>query len=158
MSDDMGWIEGCYRLPYRNWEVVCIIKEEGISRPNYKLRNWRADVTGIVIRVPQNSRLNARSAEELLSKIFKIQYWLNIQGPDSLRLRCTADLLASKAGIVLAMAVIDDDSKDEIFRDVPVDYTRMKHWRKRRTIGREHRQSESYGEKNKRNHDARKKG
>lgn len=86
MTDDMGFIEGTYRLNNASWEVVIFIKSE-IDHPEHKLSSWESGVTGVVIHVPSATKLNATYVETMLSSIFHIDEWITVKGPDFMVLR-----------------------------------------------------------------------
>jgi hypothetical protein len=86
MSDDMAFIEGCYRLPGLSWEIVIVSKRE-IDTPTYHFGQWDSGITGINIYVPQNFRLNAQYLEGFLSTILDVKRWEVVRGPDSIILR-----------------------------------------------------------------------
>src|SRR5262249_9509670 len=82
MEDDMDFVEGCYRLPGRPWEVCIFIKKK-ITEPEYRFSRWDSGVTGIVFFVPDASTLNKSLVEDLLSSALGVADWCEVKGPDS---------------------------------------------------------------------------
>ena len=88
MSDDMGWIEGCYRLEGGPWQVVIAIKKEEVS--TVEIRDgltWASGVTGMNIFLPETACLNAMVLLELMSDVLGVLEWVEVRGPDSILLR-----------------------------------------------------------------------
>ncbi len=88
MSDDMGWIEGCYRLEGGPWQVVIAVKKEEVSA--VEIRNgltWASGVTGMNVFLPETTRLNATILLDLMSDVLGVQKWVEVRGPDSIVLR-----------------------------------------------------------------------
>ena len=86
MEDDMSFVEGCYRLPYRDWEVFIISKNDR-GEFGYKFTQWNSGVTGVFIQVPREIRIDAKRTEQMLSKILHVDRWVVVRGPDSIVLR-----------------------------------------------------------------------
>jgi hypothetical protein len=87
MNDDMSFIEGCFRLPYKDWQVIIIAKVPNIIKPEIKLGQWQSGVTGVHILIPKTMRLNSDRVEQFLTSIYGVEYWLPVRGPDSMVLR-----------------------------------------------------------------------
>jgi hypothetical protein len=87
MDDDMSFIEGSYQLPGYPWQVFIFHKEDDIHKPTSQFGGWRSGVTGLHIKVPRDTRLNAGMAIELLTEILDWTTWITVPGPDSLVLR-----------------------------------------------------------------------
>jgi hypothetical protein len=87
MEDDMHFIEGCYRLPGKSWEVLIVRKTDAVSGPEYRFTEWHSGATGLVIRVPRGVRLDRALVEGILSGIFHVDGWREVRGPDSMTLR-----------------------------------------------------------------------
>jgi vacuolar-type H+-ATPase subunit F/Vma7 len=86
MDDNMSFVEGCYRLPNQDWQVV-IVSKWNAQTIGYKFTEWDSGVTGIVIKIPKHIRLDAERTEKILSKILRIEVWQRVRGPDSIILR-----------------------------------------------------------------------
>lgn len=85
MHDDMSFVEGCYRLPNQDWQVV-IVSKWNARTIGYQLTDF-GNVSGIVIKIPKYLRLDAERTEKMLSKILKVEVWQQVRGPDSIVLR-----------------------------------------------------------------------
>ena len=86
MEGDMAFVEGTYRIGGCDWCVV-IISKHPIDEPAWKSCTWGSGVSGIVVQVPERMRLNAASAEGLLSDIHGVGVGTRVKGPDSMQLR-----------------------------------------------------------------------
>jgi len=87
MDDDMDFVEGSYRLPGHDWEVLIISKEQ-IEQPLISTSGkWRSGVTGTHIQFPEVQKLNKMVALQLLSGALGVTDWQEVHGPDSMRLR-----------------------------------------------------------------------
>jgi hypothetical protein len=86
MEDGMDFVEGCYRLPGKPWEVFIVTKME-IAKPEHRFGKWDSGVTGIAFHVPKSMRLNKTVVEELLSSALGIADWHEVKGPDSIEIR-----------------------------------------------------------------------
>lgn len=85
MSEDMEWIEGCYRLEGGPWQVVIAVRKEEVL--TVEIRNgltWASGVTGMNIFLPETACLNATVLLELMSDVLE---WVEVRGPDSIVLR-----------------------------------------------------------------------
>jgi hypothetical protein len=87
MEDDMHFVEGCYRLPGKPWEVFIISKRMETAKVEHHFSKWKSGVTGIVFGVPKIMRLNKTVVEELLSSALGISGWHEVRGPDSIVIR-----------------------------------------------------------------------
>jgi hypothetical protein len=88
MDDDMGFVEGSYRIGGGdcNWQVI-IISKRSIESPWWKGARWDSGVSGIVVYVPLKMPLNMTTVENLLSEILGVGRWESVRGPDSMQLR-----------------------------------------------------------------------
>jgi hypothetical protein len=84
MENDMSFVEGCYRLPGRPWEVFIFSKRK-IDQPEHRFGQWDSGVTGINVFVPVDTTLNKCRVEELLSSALGIAEWREVRGPDAFR-------------------------------------------------------------------------
>src|SRR2546429_548419 len=87
MEDDMDFVEGCYRLPHKPWEVFIFSKSRRIAEPAHRFFTWDSGVTGITFHVPDSTRLNKTLVEELLSSVLGVVRWDEVRGPDSIVIR-----------------------------------------------------------------------
>jgi hypothetical protein len=86
MDNDMGFVEGSYRIGGCNWRVF-VFSKRPVDGPAWKTCTWDSGVSGIVVHVPEMMPLNATSIECLLSDILGVGEWKRVQGPDSMQLR-----------------------------------------------------------------------
>jgi hypothetical protein len=86
MDDDMEFVEGAYRLPGSDWQV-CIVSRFDVPAPEVRPSRWESGVTGLVIRFPRAARLNREAVERVLSATLGVSEWVEVRGPDSMRLR-----------------------------------------------------------------------
>jgi hypothetical protein len=86
MENDMSFVEGCYRLPGRPWEVFIFSKRE-IAQPEHRFGKWDSGVTGINVLVPVATTLNKSVVEEMLSSALGVAEWREVKGPDSIVIR-----------------------------------------------------------------------
>ena len=86
MEEDMPFVEGCYRLPNREWQVLSISRRP-VVMPEIKPQKWESGVTGIFVGFPEDIPLNKTSVVQLLEKEFGIGEWIEVRGPDSLQIR-----------------------------------------------------------------------
>jgi hypothetical protein len=87
MDDQMGFVEGTYRLPEGDWQVFVVVPSD-ISVPEI-MRNvrWDSGVRGTAITYPGSRNLNRRLVETPLSKVLGVTEWEEVRGPDSMQLR-----------------------------------------------------------------------
>jgi hypothetical protein len=86
MEDDMAFVEGAFRLPGGEWQVV-VVSRGDVSEPQTASQRWPSGVTGLFIRFPQAATLNREAVEQVLSKATGVEEWMAVRGPDSLQLR-----------------------------------------------------------------------
>ncbi|VTS08102.1 hypothetical protein [Tuwongella immobilis] len=86
MSDDMGFVEGTFRLPGGDWQVV-IVSQYDVSVPVAVPQVWDSGVRGVFVRFPRGWPLNAAAVERVLSASLGVTEWLVVRGPDSMQLR-----------------------------------------------------------------------
>jgi hypothetical protein len=86
MEECMAFVEGCYRLPERSWEVFTINKHP-VAEPKHHFCRWQSGVTGLALHVPKETNLNKVQVERLLSSILQVKGWRTVRGPDSMELR-----------------------------------------------------------------------
>jgi len=87
MEDDMSFVEGTYRLPGRDWQVV-IFSSDQIPEPVIKMHaQWKSGVTGIHVRFPRGKKLNKTVVLRIMSDCLGVTEWVETRGPDSMQLR-----------------------------------------------------------------------
>src|SRR5947209_934185 len=86
MENDMSFVEGCYRLPGRPWEVFIFSKKK-VAEPEHRFGKWDSGVTGITFFVPDATTLSKSVVEELLSSALGVADWCEVKGPDSIVIR-----------------------------------------------------------------------
>lgn len=86
MDDDMSFVEGTYRLADGNWRVV-IVSRCDVPEPQVLPQQWESGVSGLFVRFPRAGRLNRAAVEELLSAALGVSEWVEVRGPDSMKLR-----------------------------------------------------------------------
>ena len=85
MNDDMEFIEGTFRLPGGDWQVV-IASRHDIAEPQAAVMQWKS-VSGVLVKFPAKERLNAAVLENVLSEALGVRTWTRVEGPDSMGLR-----------------------------------------------------------------------
>ena len=86
MTDDMDFVEGAYRVGDGAWQVLIVSKRD-VTEPTIKPSTWDSGVTGVVIHLPRDTRLDKALVERLLSERLDIAGWVEVRGPDSMTLR-----------------------------------------------------------------------
>jgi hypothetical protein len=86
MGDDMGFVEGTFRLPGGDWQVV-IVSRYDVPEPVAVPQVWDSGVRGVYVRFPRGWPLNAVAVERALSDAVGIAEWVVVRGPDSMQLR-----------------------------------------------------------------------
>ena len=88
MEDDMAFVEGTYRLPGGEWQVVVVSGfDRDVSEPQVIPQQWNSGVSGVVIKLPRSEQINAAIVERVLSQAFGVSHWTRVRGPDSMELR-----------------------------------------------------------------------
>lgn len=89
MSEDMGFIEGCYRLDGSAWNVFIIAhSRRGSCEPGvWKNLTWKSGVKGLNAVIPVSTNINKSAVLELLSEALDVAEWCEVRGPDSIMLR-----------------------------------------------------------------------
>jgi hypothetical protein len=87
MIDEMSFVEGTYRLPGHDWQVL-IVSRYPIAEPKINVNaTWQGGITGCAIHFPEAQTLNKRIVLQLLSEAFGVAEWEEVRGPDSMKLR-----------------------------------------------------------------------
>jgi hypothetical protein len=88
MDDDMAFVEGTYRLPGGDWQVVIVSEfERDVPEPQVVPQRWESGVSGVFVRIPRADRINAAAVERVLSSAFGVSEWVRVRGPDSMQIR-----------------------------------------------------------------------
>lgn len=91
MDDDMPFVEGTYRLPGQEWQVLIVLARGPRDRERLvdevTPRTWASGMTGLVIRMRSSVKINAASVEQVLSTALGVSEWMRVRGPDSMWLR-----------------------------------------------------------------------
>ena len=84
----MEFVEGAYRLPGGDWQVVIVLARDwDVPEPQVVPQRWESGVSGVVVRLPRAERVNAATVERVLSMAFGVSEWVRVRGPDSMQLR-----------------------------------------------------------------------
>lgn len=86
MEDNMAFVEGTFRLAGGQWQVF-IFSRYPLDHAIIVPTNWDRGVSGIVIRFPESQILNKTAVEQLLSEALGVTDWIEVGGPDSMKLR-----------------------------------------------------------------------
>ena len=88
LDDNMGFLEGTYRLPGGDWQVVIVPPpRETVADPAVEPSEWDSGVTGVVVRLARGGRVNAPAVERALGAALGVSEWVRVRGPDSIVLR-----------------------------------------------------------------------
>lgn len=88
MEDDMAFVEGTYRLPGGDWQVVIVSAfERDVPEPQVVPQRWESGVSGVFVRIPHGERINAATVERALSEALGVSEWVGVRGPHSMQLR-----------------------------------------------------------------------
>lgn len=86
MDEDMNFVEGTFRLPGGEWQVV-VVSKRPVPSLETNLTTWDSGVTGLVVTFPLDWKLDRAAVETLLSQVFGVGGWDEVRGPDSIWLR-----------------------------------------------------------------------
>ncbi|WP_419730316.1 hypothetical protein [Lichenicola sp.] len=88
MSEDMGFIEGSYRLAGGEWQIVTAFKREGVTEAEIRDGlTWESGVTGMNVIFPVDATINGTVLLNMMSEHLAIETWREVRGPDSIVLR-----------------------------------------------------------------------
>jgi len=88
MDDDMDFVEGTYRLPGGQWQVVIVSAfNRDVPEPQVSPQRWESGVSGVFVRIPRTEKINAATVERVLSAALGVSEWVRVRGPDSMQLR-----------------------------------------------------------------------
>jgi hypothetical protein len=74
MEDDMSFVEGAYRLPGGEWQVIIASRHDGPT-PQVLPQRWDSGVFGTFVRFPRSHRLNRDAVGRLLSEALGVTEW-----------------------------------------------------------------------------------
>lgn len=84
----MDFVEGTYRLPDREWQVLICTRDSATMVPKFNASaRWGSGVTGTSIKWPEHQRLNKQAVLKVLLEQFGVAEWVEVRGPDSMQLR-----------------------------------------------------------------------
>jgi hypothetical protein len=86
MGVDMAFVEGSYRLPGGDWQVV-IVSRYDVVEPQVVPQRWESGASGVLVRFPRSARLDQAAVERVLSAALGVREWVAVRGPDSMQLR-----------------------------------------------------------------------
>jgi hypothetical protein len=88
MTEDMAFVEGCYRLAGGVWQVFMFRRFNGTEAVGIK-RNltWKSGVTGLNAILPKDTRIDKSVVLTVLSDALGVTEWSEVEGPDSMQLR-----------------------------------------------------------------------
>lgn len=89
MTDDMDFVEGCYRLAGSAWEVFIFSHTRiGSNEPGvWTGLTWKSGVKGLNAVIPPSTKLNKAAVMDVLSQALGVTEWSEVRGPDSIVLR-----------------------------------------------------------------------
>jgi hypothetical protein len=90
MGEEMGFIEGTFRVPGAFWQVVIFtgpFEGEDIPRRIHRRTTWESGITGLAFTVPEGTKMNRSYAVSALAEVFGTDAWVEVEGPDSMVLR-----------------------------------------------------------------------
>ena len=85
-GDDIGTVEGAYRLPGRPWQVF-LFENGDVPEIRHSFGAWRSGITGIEFVVPSSTPINTDCITRAMSAIFRTDAWVVVRGPDSIYLK-----------------------------------------------------------------------
>jgi hypothetical protein len=88
LDEDMGFLEGTYRLPGGDWQVVIVPPpHKTVAGSSVEPAEWHSGVTGMIVRLAHGERVNAFAVERALGAALGVSVWVRVRGPDSIVLR-----------------------------------------------------------------------
>src|SRR5262249_41171652 len=78
LEAENAFIEGCYRLPGRFWEVMIFTRAdvpELCQRPS----QWESGITGTIFYVPRDFKLDWNALVQALSEAFGYEGWVQVK-------------------------------------------------------------------------------
>jgi hypothetical protein len=89
MTEDMPFVEGCYRLDGGEWQVFMFRHSRRGMEPVGVKRDlsWGSGVTGLNAILPDDSKINKPIVLKIMSDALGVTEWIEVRGPDSIKLR-----------------------------------------------------------------------
>jgi hypothetical protein len=89
MTEDMPFVEGCYRLDGDEWQIFMFRhSRQGIEPVGIKRHLiWDSGVTGLNVILPDHSKINKSIVLDEMSRMLGVAEWIEVRGPDSMKLR-----------------------------------------------------------------------
>jgi hypothetical protein len=88
MTEDMSFVEGCYRLDDGEWQVFIFGHSRGFQPVGVKRDLvWDSGVRGLNVILPDDTKINKPFVLNLMSDILGVTEWIEVRGPDSIKLR-----------------------------------------------------------------------
>lgn len=73
MDNDMEWVEGTFRLPGGEWQIVIVPTfDRDVPTSQVVPHRWGSGVTGVVVSIPRAERIKATSLERILSGVLGV--------------------------------------------------------------------------------------
>ncbi len=86
LEADNAFVEGCYRLPGRYWEVM-VFRKADVPQLHRQAGRWDSGITGTCFSVPASAKLDRDFVLRALGEAFGHADWAQVEGPDSMVLR-----------------------------------------------------------------------
>ena len=86
MGEDMAFVEGAYRLPGGDWQIVVVSRYDG-QEPVVLPQRWESGAFGVLVQFPRSVPLNRATVERVLSAALGVREWVLVRGPDSMQFR-----------------------------------------------------------------------
>jgi hypothetical protein len=86
-GDDQNHVEGCFRLPGRDWQVFYFTRRWEGQPEIIPAAVWKSGVTGVNVQHPKDQPLNQAVVIAVLSDVLGVTSWSVVSGPDSLTLK-----------------------------------------------------------------------
>jgi len=88
MTEDMPFVEGCYRLADGVWRVFIFRRSNRTEEVGIKQNlTWRSGVTGLNAILPHDAKIDRSVVLTVLSDALGVTEWSEVRGPDSMQLR-----------------------------------------------------------------------
>jgi hypothetical protein len=89
MTEDMAFVEGCYRLAGGGvWQVFIFRRSNGLEEVGIKQNlTWRSGATGLNAILPNDAKIDKSVVLTVLSDTLGVTEWSEVRGPDSMQLR-----------------------------------------------------------------------
>jgi hypothetical protein len=86
MAADMEFVEGVCRARGGAWQVFVVNKAD-VPEARVRWSSFPGGVRGVLVQVPAGSKLDRRAVKRVLSEALGVERWVEVRGPDSMRLR-----------------------------------------------------------------------